>query len=121
MSYEFYKIIHYLAIFAVFLGLGGAIMAQMLNKGPKYPEKKIVAITHGVGMLAILVSGFGLLARLGVVGNTPPWVWIKLTIWLGFGAMLALVHRFNQKSKLWWILTLVLGFAAILTVIYKPI
>ena len=119
MSYEFYKIMHFIAIFAVFLGLGGAIMGQLLHKGPKYPEKKVTAITHGVGLLLILVSGFGLLARLQIAGNTPGWIWVKLLIWTGLGAMLAVVHRFPSKSKIWWLLTLTLGFLAIITVTYK--
>ena len=120
MTYEFYKTLHFIAIFAVFLGLGGALMAQMLYKGPKYPEKKITAITHGVGMLVILVSGFGLLARLEL-GSTPGWIWVKLLIWLGFGALLSLIHRFANKAKLWWIITLALGLLAILTVTHKPL
>lgn len=121
MSYEFYKILHLIGVFAIFLGLGGAAMAQLLHKGPKYPEKKLTAITHGVGLLVVFVSGFGLLARLGVFGNTPGWVWLKLLIWMGFGAMLTFMHRFPQKAKLWWLITLLLGVLAILTITYKPL
>lgn len=121
MSYEFYKILHFIAIIAVFLGLGAGIMAQMLNQGKKYSAKKWSVITHGVGLVVVLISGFGLLARISNGEGTPNWIWIKLLVWLALGGILALISKFPEKSKLWWFTTLALALVAILTVVTKPI
>ena len=52
MSYDFYKILHMVGIAALSLGLGG----MFANSGNRKP----FAILQGIGLLLMLVSGFGL-------------------------------------------------------------
>jgi hypothetical protein len=93
-SYELYKWLHILGILMVFIAFGGAIFKepQTATSG-KDPARKTLSILHGVGLLLVLVAGFGMLARLGLVTETPHWVWAKLAIWLALGAWIALALR----------------------------
>lgn len=107
MSYEFYKILHVLSVVFVFICMAAYI----------YSGKKSFSIGHGVGLLIILVSGFGLLARLGLVQGFPSWVWVKLGVWLVVGAVFAIAKRkllppFAQ-ILLWLGLLFVAAFSAI--------
>ena len=67
------------------------------------PAKKFSFIAHGIGLFLILLSGFGLLARLGLVRELPGWIYLKLAIWLYFGVAIALIKR---KGHLGWIMYL---------------
>ena len=59
MSYEFYKILHTLSLFSLFISLGILIVY------PKY-LKSIVLSVHGLSVLVLFVSGFGLIAKLKI-------------------------------------------------------
>ena len=75
-----------------------------------------------LGVLAILVSGFGALAKLGLSnpGIWPLWLWLKVLIWLVFGGVTVLIRRAPRFAPvLWWALPLLGGAAAYLA-IYKP-
>ena len=98
MSYEFYKIFHLLGLFLAFGGLTGYFMAGYNSAGEVLPRvRKIAAISHGIGMLLLLVCGFGLAARLGYMSGLPGWIYAKIVLWLIFGACLVLVKRFSIK------------------------
>jgi hypothetical protein len=93
ISYEIYKWLHIAGILMVFLAFGGAIFKEPLQVGATDPARKILSILHGLGLLFILVAGFGMLARLGLTSETPTWVWAKLVIWLTLGGWIALALR----------------------------
>ena len=122
MSYQFYLILHLTGIFMLFSALGGMAVHAM-NGGTKETNsaRKMLAIFHGVGLLFMLVSGFGLLARInGDDMSLPPWIHIKLTIWLLLGSVVSLFYRKAEMSRWWYLLVLVLGIAAAATAVYKP-
>lgn len=122
MSYQFYNFVHLVGIFLVLMSLG-AIALHTLNGGTKtYAARKWVAAFHGVGLLIIFVAGFGLMARLGMVGQGlwPAWVFIKLTIWLILGAMPVLLYRKPQLSAYWGSLSFLLACVSAWTAIHKP-
>lgn len=77
-----YKIIHLTGISALALGVGG-----MMAGGEK---RKTFAMLQGIGLLVMLVSGFGLLSKLGL--GFPPFAIVKLLLWLVIG-MLPMVFR----------------------------
>ena len=89
MSYEFYKLFHYLGIFLVMVALGGAAgHAAGGGDRKKNPQRGMMLAAHGIGLLLMLVAGFGMLARLDVpMGG---WFWAKLVLWLLLGASTAL-------------------------------
>jgi hypothetical protein len=120
VSYSAYKLIHILGVFLVFFALGGLCLQAI--QGGSTRGKKLAAITHGIGLLIVLVGGFGLLARIGISHGTswPAWVWLKLGIWILMGGVTALLSKApNLAISLWAILPL-LGALAGYLAIYKP-
>lgn len=97
MSYEFYKVLHFAGIFALLIGVS-LLTAWSLEK-KSAALKKWGFILHGGSLVVILVSGFGLAARLGLVGGLPNWVYAKLFVWFLFGAFIVLIKRTNLGLK----------------------
>ena len=121
MPYEFYRVLHLATIFLILLSLG-AITLHTLNGGTKnYAARKWVSALHGTGLLIAFVAGFGLMARLNMMGQGwPTWIFIKLGIWLTLGAMPVLLYRKPKYSAYWGLLTFVLACAAAFTAVNKP-
>ncbi len=82
MDYTTYKIIHLTGIAALALGMGG-LLAGSANR-------KAFAILQGVGLVVMLVSGFGLLAKLHLA--FPHFAMVKLALWIVIG-MLPMIFR----------------------------
>ena len=118
--YELYKILHVIGILAVWTALG-ALALHGAAGGTKEtnPFRKGTAITHGVGMLLILVGGFGMLARLGASAGHG-WVGAKLLIWLLVGGMVALPLRKPALAGPIFFALPVLGGLAAAIALYKP-
>ena len=119
MSYDFYKIIHLLGISLVVMAVGGMLL-HTINGGTKVSNtfRKGAMITHGIGLLLVLVGGFGLLARLGIHA-IPLWAAGKLVIWLVFGALAGIAYKPNLARKLWVAVPALVVAAAALAVM-KP-
>lgn len=120
LSYGFYKVLHLVSIFSVFLALGAVTLNTINGGDKKYPFRKWVLVTHGVGSVLALVAGFGLLARLGLVGGFPGWVWAKLVIWLVFGLVVGLIPRVPKLAPVLWIGVIILGSVAGYLAQFKP-
>ena len=103
MPYEFYKILHLTGLVLLFSGLVSLLTLKVIGAEVNGPAKKFSFIAHGIGLFLILLSGFGLLARLGLARELPGWIYIKLVIWLYFGASIALIKR---KGQIGWIMYL---------------
>lgn len=116
MPYEFYKVLHFTGLILTLTSLVGFVFHMANSTGEK---KKLFAILHGVGLLILLVSGFGLAARLGFAMQLPTWVYIKLTIWLALGASFALVKRKVMGPYALYFLVVVLGILASFTATLK--
>ncbi|MGZ3774712.1 MAG: hypothetical protein ACXVCY_10300 [Pseudobdellovibrionaceae bacterium] len=120
MSYEFYKIIHILGLILLFFGFGGLLLTAYAKI--ELPKKARVMgfVTHGIGLLFIIVSGFGMAARLGLMTNLPTWIKAKVGIWALLGVSISLVKR---KGYVGWpvaILLWGLGVSAAIIAINKP-
>lgn len=112
MSYEFYKILHLLALAAMFASVGASAIAPDT-------DRKIVGMTHGIALLVVLVSGFGMHAKLGIQGF-PGWLIAKVVIWLVFGGLLAVGRRApGAKLAVWGSIPVLTAVAAWL-VIARP-
>ena len=120
MCCEFYKILHLFAIFLTLTGLVSLAAWALSGASAQKPIRRFSMISHGIGLTLILVSGFGLAARLGYGKGLPIWIYYKLTIWLLAGAALSLVKRAPQKSKLWMVLILALFTVAASIAVTKP-
>ena len=107
-----YKNIHFIGIFMVLMALGGLLLHSITGGTRDFPWRKSIAITHGVGVFLILLGGFGMLARLGIIWSWPGWVTGKVVIWIILGGLIAVIFRKPGLAKpLWWI-TIVLGALA---------
>lgn len=120
LSLVFYKNLHLLGAFMLFIALGGLILHQINATAHENVWRKPVAITHGVGLVLVLVGGFGMLARLDIFWPMPGWAIAKLVIWVIFGALIAVVGRAPSLAKpLWWV-TIILGAVAAYLGLNRP-
>lgn len=120
MSFETYKIIHLGGLLLLFFGLSGAVTLKMAGAPFTGPAKKMAFMTHGIGLLLMLLGGFGMLARLGIMGNLPGWVYGKLVIWLTLGGAITLAKRKGQIGWPLMVLFVGLGVTAAWLAIMKP-
>ena len=99
---EIYKLLHYAGIFTLLFSFGSLFTGEKSTKG--------AAIGHGIGLLLILVSGFGMQAvyKLGF----PVWLIIKLVIWITFGGSMVLAKRRVIKGITAWIVIISLAICA---------
>ncbi len=117
MKQQLYQIIHLTGVFMVFLAYGGLIIRSALGSDHK-GIKRMGAITSGIGLVLMLVGGFGLLAVMNL--GWPIWVIVKIVIWVLLGAMIVAINRLPRLAQdLWWS-TIVLGVIALLMVVLKP-
>lgn len=122
ISLNVYKLVHILGILLVFSSFG-ALVLHALNGGTKATNggRRLVTISYGIGLFLILLGGFGMLARLGIVqGGLPGWIWLKLVLWVAIGGLLALPYRLPDASRALWLLGPALGMLAAWAGLYKP-
>ena len=128
MSAMLYKVLHIFGVLLTFTALGAVTFQALTGRaaagraasgaGDGSPGRKLAGLTHGIALLVILISGFGMLAKLGY--GFPLWVWIKIVVWLLLGAAAALVRRLPQHATIFWFAIPVLGAFAAYLAIYKP-
>lgn len=120
MSYNVYKLLHLLGGAMIFVSLGG-IVVHAIGGGDKEsnPARKPLAILHGVGLVFLLVAGFGMLARLGL-SMSGGWIWTKVVIWVILGAASVLPYRSQPLARSLLVLLPLLGMLAGFLAIYKP-
>ncbi len=123
MSYEIYKIMHLAGVMLLFGGLGGlaAVGALQPEANKAKPMRTLFMIFHGIGLLLMLVGGFGILARLKIGADAwGGWVYIKMVLWLGFGAAIVPLKRMPTLARVWLLLFVALGAVAAWLGVTKP-
>lgn len=122
MSQEFYRWIHILGLVCTVMGFGLLIayftVSATTNKAKSI--RKAGFIAHGVGLALILVSGFGLLARLGIMNDLPVWVFVKLAAWILLGSAIALIKRKPEWNVLMIPIVIGIVISAAYFGVYKP-
>jgi len=81
-------------------------------------SKKTVMIVTGVASLLMLISGFGLLAKLQY--GFPGWVIVKLVCWLGLSALAGIGYRKRDQSPLFMSIIVGLVLVALIMVYRRP-
>lgn len=119
MSYEAYKFLHLLGVLILFAALGG--LAALRSSSDRPLGTGLYNFLHGVSLLIILVAGFGLLTRLDIAapGTWPPWVWVKLAVWVLLGAGLVALKKAGRAAGSVLLVLLLLGAIAISAAIFK--
>jgi len=115
MSYLVYKIIHLAGVMSLFASLGGLMAAD--HRKPA--TLRGFTALHGASLFILLVSGFGMHAKLGIEGF-PIWMIIKLVVWLLMGAALVVFKRRLIPTKVAMAAVIILGIASAYLGIYKP-
>ncbi|MEO6739028.1 MAG: hypothetical protein ABIP20_02185 [Chthoniobacteraceae bacterium] len=98
MTREFYLIIHLTGISLLAIGVGG-----MMAGGEK---RKTFAMLQGLGLLVMLVSGFGLLAKLGL--GYPHFAIVKTALWLVIGALPVIFRKLKTPLPAAILISLIL-------------
>ena len=105
-----YKIINLTGISLLAIGVGG-----MMAGGEK---RKTFAMMQGLGLVVMLVSGFGLLAKLGL--GYPHFAIVKTVLWLVIGMLPMLFRKLKTPLPAAILISLILvGTMAYLGVV-KP-
>lgn len=98
MSYAFYKIIHVVSIVLFF--------ALYMSAARKEQNIKKEVIFSGVALLLVLVSGMGLIAKIGIAHGAgwPLWIKLKIAIWAFIGIVgHTILKRYGkQRLKFFW-------------------
>lgn len=84
MPLAVYHILHIFGLILVFIGFGALLSSEGAKSAMKW---------HGTGLLISLISGFGMLAKMGLFSALPVWVYIKLALWLVLGFLPVLAKR----------------------------
>jgi len=119
MPYEVYKVIHLLGIMMTFAAFGGAIVRTQFDIQEK-SLRVFIAIINGIGLLLVLVGGFGLLARLQISLPWPGWVIVKMALWSVFAVLTGVVNSKPAAGKALWLGILGLGGIAAFMATFKP-
>ena len=101
-----------------FLGVGGVVVQAAFTNQQAAKWRKLAVITHGVGLLLLLLGGFGALAKLGI--HLQGWVIVKIGIWVVVGALPFVLRRKPELSLVAWMATLMLGAAAAFLALFRP-
>jgi hypothetical protein len=125
-SYSFYNVVHIVGIILLMAALGGATLgasAPAPAPAGTRANRRLLGLFHGLGLFLILLGGFGMLARLGIVQGSswPGWVWVKTGVWVLLGISVALPFRFSGTARPLLFLLPVLGGLAAYMAIYKPL
>jgi hypothetical protein len=124
ITYATYRLLHLLGVFLLLVAVGSQTLhAATGGTRATNTARKLVFAAHGLGLVLVLVAGFGLLARLGVMHGAgfPGWIWAKLVIWLLFGALVALPYRIPGAARLLWVAIPLLAALSAYFAIYKPL
>ncbi len=122
MSILFYKVLHIFGLALSFTALGG--MAGLSLSGAdaevQARARKPMGMLHGIGLLLLLVAGFGLIAKLKLPFAENMWISVKMILWILLGGLIALFRRAPHLAKpALFALPLIAGLAAVLA-FYKP-
>ena len=109
ISYEVYKVIHLSSLALLLTGFAVQFFGV---------KTKVFKILTGVATLFVLVSGMGLMARLGIGHGAawPVWIFVKFTIWFIIGVGSAIVvKRAPQLGSIAYVLMIALFVVAAIT------
>jgi len=122
VPYALYKLIHLSGIF-VLLTVVAMLVMPILRGGTRddHPRRRILYVVHGVASFFVLLGGFGMLARLGIVsGGLPGWIIAKLAIWVLLTGAILLPYRSASTARLVMVAQPALAVVAAAIALYKP-
>jgi hypothetical protein len=112
MNPNFY---HFLHVAGLLMLVGGTFYAFA---GPAESRKRVLILT-GFASLLMLVTGFGLLAKI-YGGHFYLWIVVKLVCWLGLSALAGVAYRRRARAGLLAWIAAALALTALAMVTFKP-
>lgn len=112
MSYEIYRLIHLGGLMLLFFGLGAAVFSSQ-----EKPRGGMAL--HGIGVLMMLVAGFGMLAKRGY-SATEGWVLAKIGVWVVLAILPVLVRKKKLPATIGLLLAVGAGVGAAYLAVNKP-
>ena len=112
MSIQLYQIVHIFSVIIMTAVTFAALAA------PRPENRRRSMMWSGILALVAVVSGFGLLAHLGLAMRG--WVFVKLACWLGITMLTSLAYRQPGQGRSLALLTLIAVFLAVSMVVMKP-
>lgn len=111
MSLKVYTILHVISVIYLFT-VFGAILALAKNyELPNFPNKKVFMSIHGLALLALAVTGYGMYRYTGYP-ELPAWMYGKIIIWLILGGLPILILKKKSLNTPMWVVTLLFGMLA---------
>ena len=124
MDYNAYKLVHVVGLMLLFGGLGGLAVLGAVGADPSRakPLRGVLIAFHGLGLVLLVVAGFGLLARLnlGAPDTWGGWVYAKLILWIVFGAAVVPLKRAPGQARVWLVVLVLLGLVGGWLALMKP-
>ncbi len=120
---DLYEIIHVIGIAMLFVAIGG-VAVHAANGGSKTntSTRGLVSAVFGIGSFLILLGGFGMMARLGLVRGMPPaWLTVKMVIWFVLSGIVLLPYRKPALARPFLLFLPLLAGVAVYMAVYKPI
>jgi hypothetical protein len=111
MKLAIYHILHVGALFI----LAGFTFGALAN--PKPETKKKVMMVTGIMSLIVLITGFGMLAVLGL--GFPVWIIIKVICWIGLSVIAGVAYRKPDMTGTLSIAAIVLILLAVAAVYWR--
>ncbi len=119
ISADIYKVIHLSSLAFLLIALAALIGSISGKSVKKDGVTKFFAAVHGLSLAILLISGFGMLARLGY-DNWPGWVIGKVLIFIAVAGILGLIYRKpGLKFVIFFLLGSLVSLSAYLAVL-KP-
>jgi uncharacterized membrane protein SirB2 len=108
MTEQTYRFLHICGLVLLMLGFGAILFA----KDGERPRAG--TILHGIGLLVMLVAGFGVMAKTHIMApdSWPGWLVTKMVVWLLIGALPTLLRAGVVPRKLGWLVVLALAASA---------
>ena len=122
MPHEFDNVVHIVGLILLMAALSGVAVRGMQEVADVPSTRRLLAAMHGTGLFLLLLGGFGMLARIGVMhgGGFPGWLWVKLVIWGMLAVALFLPRRWPRLALPCLLALPLLGGVAATMAIYKP-
>jgi len=126
-SYKLYKILHLTGIVVVCMTVAGLAFHAWLDgtrEAAGEARKRLLA-APGVAMVVSLVGGMGAAATAGFISSEngfASWIWLKMTLWVIFGALPMIPYRAPEKAaRLFIVVPVLLALAAWVAGGFQPL
>jgi len=120
LSYTTYKLVHLVGVFVLLSGIAGLWTLGSFSDSPGYAKaRKGLMAMHGIAIFIVLFGAFGALVQLRIDFPWPPWIWLKIGIWVVLGGLPALLSRSSGASKVLFLIAPLLAAVAAWAAINK--